>query len=94
MNYKPKDKKEKFLIKALSRIDLEKDMANFLRDLLTSQEIQEFSTRFEVAKLLNAKDLSYRDIAKKVGVSTTTVSRVAFWLNEGNNGYKQVLKGM
>lgn len=94
MNYKPKDKKEKDLIKAFSIVSSEKDTANFLRDLLTPQEIQEFSTRLEIAKLLNSKNLSYRDIAKKAGVSTTTVSRVALWLNEGSDGYKQVLKAL
>ena len=92
MNYKPKDKKEKDLIKVLSKIGAEKDIANFLRDLLTPQEIVEFATRFEIAGLLEKTDLSYREIAKKVGVSTTTVSRVALWLNDGCNGYKKALK--
>ncbi|MDD2807731.1 MAG: YerC/YecD family TrpR-related protein [Patescibacteria group bacterium] len=59
----------------------------FFRDLLTIEEITEFSKRWQAAKLLDQK-LPYRAVATKTGLSTTTVTRVAHWLNNGKGGYK------
>ena len=39
-----------------------------------------------------AKGESYRAIAQKTKVSTTTVTRIAYWLERGENGYKTALK--
>ncbi len=65
-------------------------MANLLRDVATLSELQALSERFEVARLL-AQGLSYRDIAAKTGASTTTVTRVAQFLENGTGGYRAVL---
>jgi TrpR-related protein YerC/YecD len=67
-----------------------KEAECFFRDLCTVDEIKEMSERWEIARLLN-EQLSYRDIASKLKTSTTTVSRVAQWLNNGMDGYKLVL---
>jgi len=91
-NYKPKTEKEKNLAQAFTHVKNEQEALNFLRDLLTPAELEEFSNRFEIAKLLETKKLSYAEIAKKVGTSTTTVTRVALWLNSGCGGYKTVLE--
>lgn len=74
-NYLLKNEKEKRLIKVL-KLKTNQEVANFLRDLLTIKEIEEFANRFEMARLLK-KGMSYKAIAKKMGVSTTTVTRVA-----------------
>lgn len=89
--YTPRTNREKRLVKALSLLDSEKESASLIRDMLTTAEIEEFSNRLEVAVLLK-KGLSYLDIAKKVGVSTTTVTRVAHWLFKGCGGYKKTLE--
>jgi TrpR-related protein YerC/YecD len=89
-SFLPRTDKEKKLIKAFLLLDSETDMANFLRDLMTLSEIEEFANRLEIARLLT-KDLSYQKIAKETGVSTTTVTRVAHWLYNGCGGYKKVL---
>ncbi|EKE14782.1 MAG: TrpR like protein, YerC/YecD [uncultured bacterium] len=89
-SYKPKNDKEKFLAKAFLKLKTEQEVANFLRDLLTIKEMEEFANRLEVAKLLK-QGLSYKAIAKKLGVSTTTVTRVALWLFRGCGGYQKVL---
>lgn len=91
--YKPRNEKEKYLIKAFLSIKQEKDMGAFLRDLLTSAEIEEFANRIEIAKMIY-KGHSYQEIADKTGVSTTTVSRVAHWLYNGCGGYYNVLKSL
>jgi len=81
--------KLKKLAQALLSIDNEPAMLKFLRDLCTLEELEEISSRWQVVLLLE-KGISYRDIAKKTGVSTTTVTRIAHWLNHGEGGYKVV----
>jgi len=89
--YKPKNDKEKLLAKAFLKLKNEQEIYNFLRDLLTIKEMEEFANRLEMAKLLK-KGMSYKAIAKKMKVSTTTVTRVAHWLFRGCGGYQKVLK--
>jgi len=72
------------------KLKTEQEVANFLRDLLTPPEIEEFSNRLEIAKLLLTRK-SYLKIAKETGTSTTTVTRVAQWLFRGCGGYWKVL---
>lgn len=89
-SYTPKNEKEKRLVKAFAKLNKETDVVNFLRDILTLAEIEEFSNRLEIARLL-LENLSYQKIAKQVGVSTTTVTRVAHWLFRGCGGYQTIL---
>ena len=90
-NYKPKNDRERFLIKSFLKLKTEQEVANFLRDLLTIKEIEELANRLEMARLLK-QGMSYKTIAKKLKVSTTTVTRVAHWLFRGCGGYEKVLK--
>lgn len=89
-HYQPKNDKEKALIKAFLKLKNEQEVANFLRDLMTIKEIEEFVNRLEIARLLK-KGMSYKRIAQKMGVSTTTVTRTAHWLFRGCGGYNTVL---
>jgi TrpR-related protein YerC/YecD len=91
-NYKAQSKLEQRLAVALLTLKTETDALNFLRDLLTPSELEEFGRRFEIAKLLETTDMSYDAIAKKMKTSTTTVTRVALWLNNGSGGYKKALE--
>ena len=67
-----------------------KEARAFFRDLCTVAEIKDMSERWQIVKLLD-QGKTYREIAKKLKASTTTVSRVASWLNNGTNGYRLVL---
>lgn len=67
-----------------------KECRAFFRDLCTLGELQEFSERFEVAKLID-EGVSYREIATRTGVSTATVTRIAQWLNHGEGGYRLII---
>jgi TrpR-related protein YerC/YecD len=89
MNWK--NKKTENLIKAFLAIENQKEAENFIRDLLTEQEIIEFGNRWQAAKMLNAK-ISYPKIKKETGLSTTTIARVSKWLNKGTNGYKIIIQ--
>lgn len=77
------------LFDAILEIRSKKEAENFFRDLLTIAELDEFANRWQIVKRLVAKQ-SYLDIAKDLKVSTTTVSRVAQWLNNGMGGYKAI----
>jgi len=68
--------------------DKEKYLA---KDILTIKELEEFANRLEMAKLLKA-GMSYKAIAKKLKVSTTTVTRTAHWVFRGCGGYEKVIK--
>lgn len=80
----------KALCAALIQCKTEEEVASFLRDIGTLAELQAWSERFEVAKQL-AQGKTYREIAKSTGASTTTVTRVAKFLENGEGGYRKVL---
>jgi TrpR-related protein YerC/YecD len=77
------------LFQAILSLKNEAEAKNFFRDLLTMPELKEFANRWQIVKLLYQK-ISYGEIAERLNVSTTTVTRVAYWLNNGFNGYKEV----
>ena len=83
--------KLKRLAHALLSLKTEREMLAFLRDAATLEELDELGTRWDVVLELN-KGKSYRDIAKKTGVSTATVTRIAHWFRHGEGGYQAALK--
>lgn len=83
--------KNKDLFSAILQLKDVNEAVKFFRDLLTIKEINDFSARWQIAKLLSKNKYSYEQIAKKCGVSTTTVTRVAHWLYHGKDGYKLIL---
>ncbi|MFZ2206037.1 MAG: YerC/YecD family TrpR-related protein [Microgenomates group bacterium] len=90
-SFKPKNEREKLLIEAIAALKNESEVMALLRDMLTMPEIQEFSNRITIAKRL-LEGLPYLEIAKEIGTSTTTVTRVAHWLYNGCGGYYAALK--
>jgi TrpR-related protein YerC/YecD len=81
----------KALTSAFAACKTDEDTANFLRDIATLSELQSMSERLEVARLLS-RGLSYRQVAAQTGASTTTVTRVAHFLENGEGGYRKILK--
>ncbi len=77
------------LYTAILSLKNETEAKQFFRDLLTLAEIKEFSNRWQVVKMLYL-GMSYMNIARKLRVSTATVTRVAHWLHKGMGGYKAV----
>jgi TrpR-related protein YerC/YecD len=71
------------------------EMAKLLTDLCTPQEIRTLAERWHVARLLDATDLSYREIQEATGVSTTTIVRVARFLRqEPHRGYRRAIDAL
>jgi TrpR-related protein YerC/YecD len=63
-----------------------------LADLCTPAEVLSLAERWQVARLLDAGTLTYRQIHDATGVSTTTIVRVARFLKqEGTRGYRTLL---
>lgn len=89
--YPTREMKE--LFEAVAELKNEKEISDFFRDLLTLPEITEFANRWQIVKLLVQKK-PYLQIANTLNVSTTTVTRVAQWLNNGMGGYKTVAERM
>lgn len=81
----------KQLYSVIASITDEKEIKAFLRDLMTLEEMEEIVRRFRVVRLLN-ENVSYRNIAEETGVSTTTVTRINYWLHHGTGGYGLALK--
>ncbi len=80
------------LLCALTSLRNRGELLRFLTDLCTPAELRALAARWQVAKLLDAGDLSYREISEKTGASTTTVGRVARFLNEESyQGYRIAL---
>lgn len=80
----------KSLFQAIRTLKTPSELAAFFRDLLTIQELEAASTRWQIVRLLQ-KQLPYLEIARLCHVSTTTVTRVALWLEHGRGGYKTAL---
>lgn len=78
------------LLDAFTTLKTKTELKAFLRDLLTVKELNDISQRWQIVLMLKQK-LPYLEIAKSVGVSTTTVTRVALWLNHGKGGYQTAL---
>ena len=85
------DAKHKQLFEAILKLKSPAEASAFFRDLLTISELDAAAERWQMAKLLWTTDLSYKQIAKKTGGSTTTITRVSQWLHNGMNGYKTLL---
>jgi TrpR-related protein YerC/YecD len=79
------------LCEALAALRTGAEAAAFLRDACTISELEAIAHRLAVARLLDAGGMTYLEIARAVGTSTTTVTRVAHWLRHGNGGYRIAL---
>lgn len=85
-------RRRKQLAAALQSVRDVAEMERFLVDLCTPAELRALSERWYVAKLLDKGGLSYREINAQTGVSTTTIGRVARFLNdEPHQGYRTIL---
>jgi TrpR-related protein YerC/YecD len=80
------------LYDALLCLETPQEVDAFLADLCTPAELRAFAERWAVARLLDQRRHSYREIALEAGASPTTVVRVARFLKDmDNNGYRLVL---
>lgn len=91
LNWKGKESQR--LIEAFLSLKSNQDAENFLRDLMTEKEILEFTNRLKTAEMLSA-NITYTDIEKETGFSSTTIARVSKWLNGKLGGYRSVINNL
>lgn len=81
------------LFEGILKLKTVEECYTFFEDACTINEIQSIAQRFEVARMLRAKE-TYQEISKKTGASTATISRVNRCLTYGSDGYELVLRRM
>ena len=88
---KNNNKALKEVYEAVLKLETVDECKKFFRDLCTMSELNSMAERFAVVKMVNEK-IPYRQICKKTGSSTATITRVAHWLHHGKGGYKLILE--
>jgi len=83
--------KTQHMVEAFLILENKDEIFNFLRDLLTENEILEFTQRLEIAKKLS-QWISYIQIEKTTGASSTTIARVTKFLHGEFGGYQNIFK--
>lgn len=83
-------KENQRFIQAILTLKTENEARRFLRDLMTKKEITEFSKRLQAAEMLTQK-IPYSMIEGVTGLSSTTIARVAKWLNGKEGGYNKII---
>ena len=76
---------------AISKLRTPAEAANFLKDLLSSQEAEMLAKRLKTAKLL-IEGKTYAKIGDTLRVSPFTISRVHEWLKLSGDGFRLVLQ--
>jgi len=83
---------EERLYRAILTLRSVEECRAFFHDLCTPAELQAFKDRWSVVELLAGRELSYRQIHERTGVSVTTIGRVARFLDAGQGGYARALQ--
>ena len=83
--------KQTDLYETIATLRTREEAERFFRDLCTRSELEAMAHRWEVVQLLD-EGLPYLEVAKRAHASTTTVTRVAQWLRNGEGGYQLALK--
>ncbi|MDR3030826.1 MAG: transcriptional regulator [Holosporales bacterium] len=93
MDFKTKEFESLGLFDAILKFNSSEEVERFFTDLCTPKEIQDLKERWKVCQLLYSGKFSYRKIREITGSSTTTITRVARFLNEEPyQGYRRLLE--
>jgi len=69
----------------------DKELINdFLKQILTNNELKEVSQRWQLVKLVH-QGVPQREIAKRLGISLCKITRGAKELKKPNNAFKKIL---
>jgi len=90
---KLKNARADLLAQAFLSLRNEEDCYRLFEDLFTIREVQDLSSRLEIALMLRDK-VTYNEIVEKTGASTATIGRVNRALNYGAGGYQRVFESL
>ena len=82
---------EQDLYAAILQLESLDEVQSFFYDLCTPAELEGLVDRWRVAQML-VQNIPYRQIAAETNVSTATIVRVARFLNNGNDGYRTIMR--
>ena len=86
-----KSEQADLLARAFLALESMEDCYRLFEDLFTIREVQDLSSRMEIAMMLRDK-ITYNEIVEKTGASTATIGRVNRALNYGAGGYERVIE--
>ena len=75
---------------AIKSLRSEEEVAKFITDLLSPQEVEMLAKRLRIAELL-LQNKKYEEIRNNIRVSYGTIARVATWLGLSGEGFKIVI---
>lgn len=79
------------LVNALVQAKTVGEAALFLQDLLTKQEMKILAKRLRIAKLL-LSGKTYEEIESALHTSHATVAKIAIWLAERGDGFREIIR--
>ncbi len=87
----PQDRHYKELCELFASVGSVKEADLLLQDILTPQEVASLAERWQLVQLL-AQDMPQRDIAEKLNVSISKVTRGSRVLQYGKGGFVHFLR--
>lgn len=82
-------KDQKLLVDSFYKVKTKKNLALFIQDLFTDEEILDLAQRLKIAQLILASK-TYEEIEKLIPVSSSTISKVGQVIKFGKGGFKLV----
>lgn len=79
------------LYKLFSSVDTPEEAADLLQDILTPQELESLAVRWQEVQMI-AAGFTQREVAKKLGISISKVTRGSRQMQFGTGGFKIFLK--
>lgn len=79
------------LIYAIKGCRTIEEAASLIEDLLTESELEFISRRLRIARLL-IEGKTYEDVRIKLHVSESTIAKIAAWLSDKGDGFRNVVK--
>lgn len=79
-----------YLFQAILSLEDMEECGAFFGDLFTIQELNSFSQRLQVARML-LKGETYETIRRQDQVSSSTITRINTELQFGSGGYKKII---
>jgi len=81
----------KTFVRALLKLRNEKEVENFLSDLLSVSEIKTLELRWKIIEMLN-ESLPYVEISKRTGASSATIAKLNQKYKFGTGNFHTVLE--
>jgi len=79
------------LAKSIALLRNSQEIAEFLKDLLSEEEVLMLARRLKIAELL-MKGATYNQIGSDLKVAAGTIARVQTWLEQFGEGYRTIFK--